>query len=132
MPAKKELPPELIEKVIELVVEGKGYREIMAETKMSQDAISKVYRSSEFVLMVKGAAQRAASKHTGVLLDKLMVLVKQGNIKAIELMLKVSGVLSPEQAQVTKTDQQITVILPGAEAPKTFEVSSADFDSEEN
>lgn len=117
----KEIPAAALEQILELVIDGKSQREIEVETKYSRVFVRKALKHPDIQGMIKRDTRLAVSKRVGEAVEMLFKLVKKENMDAVKTVFKIVGAMDPEAVLANKTDQQLTIILPGArQEPKTF------------
>lgn len=126
MSTEGEIKQELVQKVLEEAIEGKSTRQIGQALGLSHTFIQKVMRREEYVNEAKRAIKRRLAQNVGLIADKLTKLIKEGNLQAMTLNLKVIGSLA-EEPPATTANQAITVVLPGARVEKVIETEGKDY-----
>lgn len=133
---KIEVTPEITRNIATRRAIGTSLRDLESEFGFSRPVINRVLSSDLAKSVIKGITDDAVSSAvvavrkefadlTGLITEAVKHHLKEKNLEAVKIGLKVLGFDSAERVD-TKQAQSITVILPGSSAPK--EVSNGDIE----
>ncbi len=112
--APKEANPEVLQRIVERVFEGKKDSQIAEDLRLNRATITRYRKHTDFTKLMGDYLRFHISSRMGEIADALMKQIKKGNVGAIGMALKAVGVVDSKAPLDADKGTSLTVIMPGA------------------